>query len=100
MRTKIRRRSPSAKAPSTDPRAMARVLWWLPLVAEDDAVDEVAAAPASEAELINLDDGLTDIEVIDLVEDIERLLLEEVLELDVEVAVFWATEARIDVTSV
>jgi hypothetical protein len=56
MRTKTRRRSPSAKAPSTDPRAIARVLWWLPLVAEDDAVAEVAAAPASEAELVNLDD--------------------------------------------
>ena len=40
-------------------------------MAEDDAVDEVAAAPASEAELVNLDDGLTDIEVIDLVEDVE-----------------------------
>jgi hypothetical protein len=70
------------------------------VVAEDDAVDEVAATPASEAELVNLDDGLTDIEVIDLVEDVEGLVLEEVLELDVEVAVFWATEARIDVTSV
>lgn len=69
-------------------------------MAEDDAVDEVAVTPASEAELVNLDDGLTDIEVIDLVEDVEGLVLEEVLELDVEVAVFWATEARIDVTSV
>jgi hypothetical protein len=70
------------------------------VVAEDDAVDEVAATPASEAELVNLDDGLTDIEVIDLVEDVEGLVLEEVLELDVEVAVFLVTEARIDVTSV
>jgi hypothetical protein len=69
-------------------------------VAGDDAADEVAAAPASEAELVNLDDGLTDIEVIDLVEDVEELALEEVLELDVEVAVFWAMEARMDVTSV
>jgi hypothetical protein len=84
-------------------------------VTEDDAADEVAAAPANEAELVNLDDGLTDIEVIDLVEnveglvleevlklveDVEGLVLEEVLELDVEVAVFWATEARMDVTSV
>lgn len=66
----------------------------------DDAVDEVAAAPAIEAELVNFDDGLTDVEVIDLVEDAEGLTLEEVIELDVEVAVFWATEARIDVTSV
>ena len=69
-------------------------------MAADDAVDEVAAAPASEAELVNLDDGLTDVEVIDLVEDAEGLVLDEVLELDVEVAAFWATEARIDVTSV
>ena len=69
-------------------------------MAADDAVDEVAAAPASEAELVNLDDGLTDIEVIDLVGDAEGLVLEEVLELDVEVVVFWAMEARIDVTSV
>jgi hypothetical protein len=70
------------------------------VVAEDDAVDEVAATPASEAELVNLDDGLTDVEVIDLVEDVEGLVLEEVLELDVEVAVILVTEARIDVTSV
>ena len=69
-------------------------------MAADDAVDEVAAAPASEAELVNLNDGLTDVEVIDLVEDAEGLVLEEVLELDVEVAVFWAMEARIAVTSV
>ena len=69
-------------------------------MAADDAVDEVAATPASEAELVNLDDGLTDIEVIDLVGDAEGLVLEEVLELDVEVVVFWAMEARIDVTSV
>jgi hypothetical protein len=68
-------------------------------VAEDDAADEVATAPASEAELVNLNDELTDIDVIDLVEDVEGLVLEEVLELDVEVAVFWATEARMDVTS-
>ena len=69
-------------------------------MAADDAVDEVAATPASEAELVNLDDGLTDIEVIDLVGDAEGLVLEEVLELDVEVVVFWAMEARMDVTSV
>jgi hypothetical protein len=79
---------------------MARVLWWLPLVAEDDAADEVAAAPASEAELVSLNDGLADIDVIDLVEDVEGWVLEEVLELDVEVVVFWAMEARMDVTSV
>jgi hypothetical protein len=64
------------------------------------AADEVDAAPASEAELVNLGDGLTDLDVIDLVEDVEELVLVEVLELDVEVAVFWASEARMDVTSV
>jgi hypothetical protein len=69
-------------------------------VPDDGAAVDVDAAPASVAELVNLDDGLTDIDVIDLEEDAEELELEEVLELDVEVAVFLASEARIDVTSV
>ena len=97
MRTRTSRRRPRASAPSTVPRTMARVLWWLP--PEDGAADDVDAAPASVAELVNLDVGLTDIEVIGLVEDVEELVLEVVLELDVELAVLCASEARMDVTS-
>jgi hypothetical protein len=69
-------------------------------VPDDGPAVDVDAAPASVAELVNLDDGLTDIDVMDLEDDVEKLVLGEVVELDVEVAVFFASEARIDVTSV
>ncbi len=65
----------------------------------DGAADDVDAAPASVAELVGLDEGLTDIDVIDRVDDVEELVLDDVPEL-VEVVVFVASDASIDVTSV
>ena len=65
---------------------------------EDCAAGDVDAAPARVAELVNLDVGLIDVEVIELEDNVEELVVEIVLEL-VDVAVFWAWEARMDVTS-
>jgi hypothetical protein len=79
---------------------MARLLWPLLLLPEDGATDDVDAAPAREAGLVILDDESTDFDVIDVAEDVEELVLEEVLELFVDVAVTCASEARMDVTSV
>lgn len=97
-----RMRSPRAKAPKTDPRMMAKLLWCGLWLFEDEAADVVDAAPASEAELIVVEEGVTFIEVMDddevVVEVVEGVV--DALEFGVEVAVVCASEARIEVTSV
>ena len=87
MRTRTRSRKPSARAPSTDPRTIASVLWPSRLLT-NGAADDVDAAPAGVAKLVNLDDGLAGIDLVDFAEDAEELMLEKVLELDVRVTVF------------
>jgi hypothetical protein len=43
----------------------------------DGAADDVDAAPASAAVLVNLNDGLAGIDVVDFAEDAEELMLEK-----------------------
>jgi hypothetical protein len=63
------------------------VLWPSRLLT-NGAADDVDAAPAGVAKLVNLDDGLAGIDLVDFAEDAEELMLEKVLELDVRVTVF------------